>query len=199
MSISKELPASLNVRLGTMKPRRGKIKGRKIMSWDAIPDCRMEECNCFDRCHVLAERKQHQQTNRCLVMSSYVRGVFEVILGSYPTISEPDLLRVGLHLIPMYRNLCRLHIEELGLRQIVRVNKGGNNVIHPVYDTIRNYILTIDTLWNRLNFDKKYLGKKSTDPGLGMPDVENIMTGDPDYYGELDDEEASEAEASDTK
>ncbi|KKL81698.1 hypothetical protein LCGC14_1992160 [marine sediment metagenome] len=195
----RDLPQSYNVRFGTMKIRRGKLKDKSIISWDAIPDCRGEDCNSFRYCFAVDEAKNHGDTKRCLVMSSYLRSVSSIILSNYPTITESDLLRVGLHLIPMYRNLCRLQIEEHGLRHIFRQNKGGNMVAHPVYDLIRNYILSIDTLWNRLNLDKKYLGrKKPKGEKVSLPDVDDIMLGDPDYYEGLDDTESAEEEATNT-
>lgn len=188
----RKLPSTYNQKFGTLNTTKGRWKEKQILAWDSIPKCRGEECAASEDCKQL----QDQNINhvRCSVMSNYLRGVTGIIMHNYE-LSEPDLMRVGLNLIPLYKNLCRLQIEEHGLRTITTLNKAGNRSVNPIYDAIRNYILAIDRLWNALDFDKKYKGIKGGKRAPQVEDVDDLIHGDPDYYEGLSDDEDATLEA----
>ncbi len=189
----KKLPHTYNQKFGGLKTTKGNWDGKQVMTWDSIPKCREDDCPSFDDCYL--PKSNHPQHTRCLVMSNYLRGVYSIMVHNYD-LSEPDLMRVGMHLIPLYKNLCRLQIEEHGLRDLMRTNKAGSITVHPLYDAIRNHILTIDRLWAQMAFDKKYGGRKDGKKGSPQMDsVDDLIHGDGAYYEGLNDDENATDEA----
>jgi len=186
------LPHTYNQKFGTLKAVKGTWDKKKVMTWDSVPQCKAEDCTSHKDCYFYKGNYSRNLT-RCQVMSNYLRGVYLILVTNYD-LSEPDLLRVGLHLLPLYKNLCRLQIEEHGIRELIRPNKAGNLSVHPLYDQIRNYILAIDRLWGSMAFDKYYRGAKGKKGSLKMPDVNGIINGDPDYYEGLNDDENATGE-----
>lgn len=182
----KKLPPTYNQALGGLKATKGNWNGKQILTWDSIPKCRPDECTAAEDCHL--PKSNNPNHTRCAIMSNYLRGIYSVILHNYE-LSETDLLKVGLHLIPMYKNLCRLQIEEHGIRFITTVNKSGNRSVNPVYDAIRNYILAIDGLWSKMGFEKKYTGTSNKKGAPQAPNVDDLLNGDKDYYDGLSENE----------
>ncbi|MCP3681909.1 MAG: hypothetical protein GY861_04390 [bacterium] len=63
-------------------------------------------------------------------------------------LDEPMLYQIGIHLMPLYKNLCKLKIEELGVKQAVTMNtKSGRDQINPIYKEIREHIKIIQMMW----------------------------------------------------
>ena len=69
-------------------------------------------------------------------------------------LDEPTFYRVGMHLMPMYRTLCRLKIEELGVNHIITTSDTGRKQANPIYKEIRDTIKLIDSLWHSLGLTK---------------------------------------------
>lgn len=188
-----KVPSTYNQVFGTLKARKGNLGDKMVMTWDSVPQCKAEDCASHVDCFFF-KNNTNPNHSRCQVMSNYLRGVYTIMITNYD-LTEPELMRVGMHLIPLYKNLCRLQIEEHGIRELVRPNKAGNLSVHPLYDQIRNYILAIDRLWSAMNFDKTYKGNGKSKKALGHPSVDDIINGDPDYYESLNDDENATSEA----
>ena len=185
-----KLPDRFNVSFGKITLKKGLIdKGRHLVAWDSVPQCRKDECAAFDLC-------DFNKDNDCKVMAQYLKIIETTILGELD-LSEGELMRVGLHLIPLYRNLCKLKITELGVLDPLSKNRYGNVSINPLYEQIKSHIVTIDGLWRAMGLDRKFkAASKKGEPGP-IPSVEGIMetgdepegdnlTGDPNYYEKLD-------------
>jgi len=172
-------------RFGQMQITKGTKNGMKLVSWDAIPECR-ESCPIAEKCPYTGKKK-------CTVMKSYVGSAASIIQNNYD-LDEADMLRVGLHLLPLYRNLCRLQIEEFALEGITRVNKAGSTVLHPIYDSIKAHVSAIESLWKALGLLNNAKKKRKTDiekyhhdryVPTEVPTVGDIVNGNPDYYDTL--------------
>ena len=83
----------------------------------------------------------------------------------------------GMHLMPMYRTLARLKIEELGVNNIITTSDTGRKQANPIYKEIRDTIKLIDSLWHSLGLTKFAV--------VDIPD-DLPMGADDDYYSQVE-------------
>lgn len=151
----------------------------KLYSWDVLPMCRSDECPAAHYCHYLTGKAEPE---RCWVIGKYIKHTVDVIFGNIgDKMTEAQLFRVGTGLIPLYRNLARLKIEEAGLVSPNIETVKGTPVPHPIYKEIRAYIKDIEALW-------KSIGIENLDFKYNVPSgVEFSDEGDGDsYYDQLE-------------
>lgn len=168
--------------VGDIGARKGMVDAKKILlTWDAIPPCQDEQCPA----HHMCGRYQHK--GKCTVMLSYMKGIGTVLLREYKDVmTDEDLIKIGLHLLPLYRNLCKLKIEELGVRRVLNTNMQGNYVVNPIYREIRDTIKTIETVWKNLALPAPMNGKGNGGSGGKKPPLRDPeIYGDPEYYESL--------------
>jgi len=143
------LPAQFRSRMGKIRPRKGldKSKLKRLMSWDVYPKCTGVQCPAAIMCdHVIEEEVEH-----CKVAASYLRATAEMFFNNFITVlDEPRLYILGMHLMPLYRTLCRIKIEELGVTKIVATTDRGTKVANPIYREKRETIKAITALWKEL-------------------------------------------------
>ena len=122
----------------------------KLYSWDVLPVCREERCPAAQHCQYLTGKLLPE---KCWVVGKYVKHTTDVIFANIgDKMTEAQMFRVGVNLIPLYRNLARMKIEEAGLiSPLVRVKK--QDVPHKVYKEIREHIKAIDALWKSIGIE----------------------------------------------
>lgn len=160
---------------------KGEIReGINLVSWDAIQKCHIDSCPIGNECNVssaLANRP-------CTVQVQYLQSFIETVFQTYRGLDESDAYKVGMHLVPMYSQLCRLKILEKSLVNVEYHDRHGNPSIHPVYKEIRDTLKTISTLW-------KDIGVKGGPAGFGndlpstAPGQANRGYGDPTHYDRI--------------
>jgi hypothetical protein len=181
----KSLPASYRAQMGKLMVNRGYDPDglMNLYSWDVVTDCRGEACSCHDKCITV------NVGGKCRVQWHYISAAAEVIYRNYRTqLGEAGLFKVGMHLLPLYRILCIMKMEELSLSSPVNRTKGGFRVADPVYKEIRETIKLICGLW-------KSMGLGMTDAEDGLPDVEKLMRGGGNYYEQMEAEALKENDA----
>ena len=143
------LPDSLDQRYGKITVRKGNYGDElALYSWDAVPDCKDERCKAHFMC-------EFDRRGKCTTMMQYLKGTSQMIFKNFgEVLDEPTFYRVGMHLMPMYRTLCRLKIEELGVNNIVTTSDTGRKQANPIYKEIRDTIKIIDSLWHSLGLTK---------------------------------------------
>ena len=102
-------------------------------------------------------------------------------------LTEPELYRVGMQLIPLYKQLARLKIVEMSLttRAMVEETKGGTSKMHPVLKEIRECIRAINAEWREIGISRQ---KKPEDPAIPIkPAV--------DYYERMEKEAEKEGQS----
>ena len=122
------------------------VKGSDIWvyAWDAVQDCRGEACPAANLC-------TYEWKGRCSVEMSYIRAITDVVYANYSDeLTEPLLWRIGTHLVPLYKMLCKLKIEELGTRGVTRVDDKGRVMVNPVFKEIRETLKAINNEWRAL-------------------------------------------------
>uniref|UniRef100_A0A6M3KG57 Uncharacterized protein n=1 Tax=viral metagenome TaxID=1070528 RepID=A0A6M3KG57_9ZZZZ len=175
---------------GTLNPQKGVDKdNQQISVWDALPECLMDECPSFRLCAHGQANKRHPPDGStvflCSVMKNYLVSITSIIMKNCK-LDEMEMMRVGYHLIPMYKNLCRLLIQEVGVRNVTTTGKFGVTFIHPIYDIILKHIQAIDRMWNIMKLKK---GRKPVMNPEDLPSVDDLINGDPDYYESLQEED----------
>jgi hypothetical protein len=114
------------------------------------------------------------------VIQKYIKHTVDVIFGNIgEKMTEAQLFRVGTSLIPLYRNLARLKIEEAGMLSPMETVKGRSTPSN-IYREIREHIKAIDSLW-------KSIGIETIDMKFNLPggDVFDGAEGD-SYYDQLE-------------
>lgn len=162
------LPHRLNVTIGRLGVGKGTSDDGNVYlySWDAIQDCEGERCPAHEFC-------EFDQRGKCTVMRQYLKSVMTLIFRNFAEdLTEPHLYRIGMHLMPLYKMLCRMKIEEMAVRRVVTVDDKGKRAANPLYKEIRETIKLIEQTWKRLGLDPLM----SLDPDF---EDENFMDGNP--------------------
>lgn len=150
------------------------IKKRKDMvAWDAISDCEMERCPAADMCPYM------KPITPCRIQKEYIEAFLAIVKSSLSEVmDEPLKFRMGMHLVPLYKGLCRMKIAELGAGDVVRTNDKGGLFVHPIYKEIRQQVDTIEKVWKNLGISELFFG--------AIPEVGDLMNaGGDDYYAQM--------------
>ncbi len=162
-----ELPLRLKRSIGTQSIEKGDVEGQLMYyAWDALPSCTGRFCPAFTDCSfsrkmevadIMEQRENgvEMELPKCGIMRGYLTTITQVIFRNYmEDLTEAQLYRIGMGLIPMYRQLCRLQIEELGLHSMLYTNDKGDPKIHPLNNAIREQIIAIERLWQTIGLNK---------------------------------------------
>lgn len=171
---------------GRMTVTRGRgTTGKSLYSWDASKSCKGNRCPAAARCNFLISLREHTGDplavpKKCLVMDRYLKNVLAVVVGNYEEgLDEGQLFRVGVHLVPLYRNLVQLKIEEMGLKEMT-VGPPDKPTINPIYRETRETIKLLEQLWRSI------VGVRKGAAAPPLPEEE--MLGEPgaNYYEEME-------------
>lgn len=162
-----------------------------LYAWDATPICLGARCPVFALCHYETKQRVEQEgaTIKCTVMVNYLKGCIDVVMDNFgDKLDEGTMFRVGMHLIPLYKILCRLKIEELAVERGVSVSARGMVQISPIYREMRETIKTIDAMWEKL-------GLTLTPTSRAMPNTVDLGGGvEGSYYDKMEAEAMAEFE-----
>lgn len=153
------VPTLFDERLGRIKIRRGffpvqdhtgkELTKYYLFSWDVVPKCTDELCPANQLCDY------PRNVGKCQVTAVYLRAAAQTIFQNFSEIlDEPTLYRIGIHLMPAYRTLCRLKIEELGVTKVISISSQGKPTANPIYREIRETIKLVEFLWEKLGLSK---------------------------------------------
>jgi len=164
---NQELPKRYNIEIGRMHVMKGKdhTDTKQIVTWETVKPCRGERCPAFEMCEYNAGQR------KCRVESVYLRAVASIIYRNYISVlDEPTLMRVGMHLMPIYQNLCRLKIAEVGIANMVETDAKGKSTISPIYKEMREHIKLLEQTWRSLGLTQYFI--ESSSAPLAPPDVD---------------------------
>jgi len=165
---------------GLMKVNQRKLQDETFPVWTAIQDCDMENCPSYQICPYFTT----ELNRKCVVVMKYLKQVEKMILDNLASeMDNFDLFRVGMQIIPLYKQLARFKILEMALQtsQIPEMTKSGTTKIHSLFKEIREVIKTIDSTWRELG-----VGKKS------QPDVADLVPSNRGYYENMEKEALKE-------
>ena len=175
-----DIPITFREKIGTMKVSRGTMNGEMLLyAWDVVqmchPECRAQEyCSYVDRRY------------KCTVQYDYIKSFINVLFGNFrEQIDEATMYQVGMHLIPMYRILCKMMIDELGFNTVMFPSPQAGWKVYPIYKEIRDQIKKIEETWKTLGLQAPpiagSLSMKSADGknnGSGKSYYEQMEAGD---------------------
>lgn len=139
-------------------------KGVQLYSWSAISRCIAEDCPAFESC-------EFEKGNRCGVEAHYIKNVEAMIIENFGLqLKKPDMFRIGLHLVPLYKILCKLKIYEQSVDasdMMVEDNR-GHRKMDPVFKEIRDTYKTINMVWKEIGIDKLEPLDNKNEPQVDM-------------------------------
>jgi hypothetical protein len=182
-----------------MKPRKGTYYGKPLVAWAVIEDCTAYDEKGLEsiedptqlakllagRCRIqhLCDfaKSENGRVKKCGVQRAYISAVSDMIHHCFHVQIAKDeqlLFRVGMHLIPLYKTLCKLKMEELSVSNPVFLTIRGDRKADPVYREIRETIKMIMACWKDIGLQGTELGAIPVNP-----------RGDTGYEDELFEEE----------
>lgn len=148
-------------KLGNLNIHKGKLDEVPITMWDAVPLCNEETCPIAESC-------PYNKTGRCTVRVKYLANVFDAVSNLPENLDPITILKIGMHIIPIYSQLCRFKMVEYNSATMVADAK-GNLKVNPIFREIRETIKAASSLLQDLNTSVN-----------GLPN-----DGDQDYYDSL--------------
>jgi len=173
-----EVPITYSQKVGEMRLSRGSINGEiRLYAWDVVQDC-TPDCRAKHYCGY--EKTTETQTIKCQIQYDFVRSFVDTLFRNYKDkLDEPTMYQVGVHLIPMYRMLCKMLIDELGFSEVSFRSTMAGWKVYPIYKEIRDQIKSIQDTWRALGLQappvSKSLPPTPANPGIGT-----------DYYGQME-------------
>ena len=183
-----EMPGRMQTAMGDLSINRGKIEDRHLIAWDTIQDCRDEECILTTMCY-------YKREGKCTLQMNYLRAVQNMVFRNFrDTLTETQLFRIGLHLIPLYKVLIKLKMRELVVDDVLTETTQGSLKAHPVFKEIRDTIKLIEMMWKSLN-----LVGGTSGGGAGVPDIDDFINGATGAYESMVEGNEGEKEERDTR
>lgn len=161
-----------------------KVNQRKLPSdtsltyptWTAIENCAVNNCIAARVCPYIASMRNDM---KCRVQMKYLKEVEIMVLNNFGNdLQEEDLFRIGMHLVPLYKQLARFKIVEMtiSLRDICEFTKSGTTKVNGLFKEIRECIRQIDREWAEIGISRA----KTNDIGKNLPD--QVI----DYYEKME-------------
>lgn len=149
---------------------------RSTNAINTISDCHIEDCRISDRC-------KFRKVGKCGVQVVYANEVAEAITGMYKGSGDAEMFRIAAHLMPLYIQLGKLQMIEMGVNYGCYEDAKGNMRMHPVFKEIRETLKTIAVMWRELAMYEPVLPRVGdVIDGTIVGDVEK---GNPNYYEEI--------------
>jgi len=123
---------------------------REMIYWNAVGGCYPDSCGCAEIC---PSSSSLEKPEKCVVISGYIQSVFNMMVRTFPAkITEDNAFRIGMHLIPLYKILCRLKMQEYKETEVMLHSISGGCRINPIFKEIRDTISSIEKVWINLGF-----------------------------------------------
>jgi hypothetical protein len=152
--------------------------------WTAMQDCEMAACVAAHTCPyldgVVSYYEARKTIRHCQVMSKYLKMVESMLITRFgKDLTEVDLFRVGIHLIPLYKQLIRFKIIEMSIStaQVGEVTRSGTTKMHGLFREIREVLKSIDMAWREIGISKEKQPAAPDIPKNAKKDYYEIMEG----------------------
>lgn len=157
--MSDVLPEQFLINQGLAISKKGHVDGKQFHTWEIIHTCTSNRCPAVSVCPY--EKGDHV---KCGVQVEYLSSITELIIKNFgKELSETELYRIGMHLIPMYNVLCKIKIALAGNWDVVLTSAKGNVTVHPLMKEFREQVKAIENTWKSIGIAKPNI----IDPPLG--------------------------------
>ena len=173
---SKGMPnRSMEERVGKTLMKRGILDEKPLIQWDAVMECQQERCPIVDLCDYYTpdSRRNNAAVQRCLVQTTFLRSLIKMIYNMHSELDEEQLYKIGTHLVPLYKGLARLYVQELGVDTPVITNDRGTKSMHPVFREIREQLKAITMMWKDIGLDGVKVPRPTPSDGTAPIEVVN--------------------------
>lgn len=161
-------------------PKKGHYENLRMVAWTAVSDCTGERCRIYTECN-------YNKDFKCGLMKQYLSTICEMIhrefrdLIMHPERGEKFLFQIGMHLLPLYKTLGKLKMEEHAVLYPVYMSEKGIRKADPVYKEIRDTIKLIQAMWKELGLNAPVPPQAFPDPSAsGADSGYTTMFGRPD-------------------
>lgn len=148
-AFSGKIRVPLVFRSGTqLSIKQGRDELVRFCVWSTLTPCMSEECPIFEGC---PHEEKKQRGGKCKVEQSYINTVASMVYRNFhKRFTEDQFFIVGMHILPMYRHLCRLKIWEWSVREVMYEDDKGRRHLNPIFREIREQIKAISGQWRML-------------------------------------------------
>ncbi|MGD9700588.1 hypothetical protein [Acinetobacter sp.] len=166
--------------IGNQSIRKGIVRDNiPLVAWDCIQDCVPDRCHIGQSCEYAHISHSNKGTGgKCALQTEYIQSFISTVLKTYKYLDESDMFKVGMHLVPLYSQLCRQKIVEKAVGDIMQLDHRGNMKVHPIYREIRDTIRVISGLWRDMGITS------CMNPSLPSSTPKEGF-GDPTHYAKL--------------
>lgn len=123
----------------------------KLIIWDAVQDCRGEDCGLYDDC-------PYAKAGKCSIETKYLTNVFNSIVEDIgPSLTQSLLNKISLHIVPLYHQLIKMKMYAYTLNDIMAYTQQGIPKPHPVFREIRDILKCIESTQRSAGLDGEYI------------------------------------------
>ncbi len=126
------------------------------------------------------------KAGHCSTQVNYIKAVIKfVIMNYYRSVSERQMFEFGMHILPIYRILCKMKLEELSVNSILTKTGAKAN---PIYKEIRETYKLINQMWKDSGILalKSELEDKDDKDQVNLPDMSDFMDGSGNHYENIE-------------
>jgi len=172
-------------KMNQLYPKLGEIEGKPLLRWDPATRC-SDYCVIYEECPYIKK-------GRCSLETTYMNTIYRSIISPDPEkgvaelMSDFEVQRVGLHLMPLYQQLVKMKKVAHAVDEMVVSDKKGSVKMHPVFAEIRTVIRDIAKEMKDLKLEEKWKQKFGTLKGVGAgASIEELFDkGAPGAYDEI--------------
>jgi hypothetical protein len=169
---------TLNIQANTLQ--KGEVReGKQLVAWDCIQDCSPAACPIGHDC---VYKNASRVTGKCDLQSQYLQSFVETIFRTYRYLDEADMFRIGMHLVPLYGQLCQMKIIAKSVASMAYEDDKGRTLIHPIFKEIRETLKTITVIWKEIGMTGVPVPNL---PGGDSSIHKHGGYGDPSHYTEI--------------
>lgn len=136
---------------------KGHIGTMQVKLWDKVRECRGTKCPLLSSCpyfrlRSLEKLKRMEEEGlplgQCRVEQKYLYHIEQPLLKLAQMAKDEFVMQlIGMHLVPLYHDLCLLKMKKAELKEIEYSDSKGTKRIHPVFDQIEKTHAAILKTW----------------------------------------------------
>jgi hypothetical protein len=125
---------------------KGMVRDNKqLIAWDCVQTCDTEICPIGNTCVYVKKIG-----DKCSLQLTYLQALTDMVFSTYRYLNDDALFKIGMHIIPLYSQLCRQKIVEKSVVSLTYLDTKGNIKIHPIYKEIRETMKILTVMWKDL-------------------------------------------------
>ncbi len=188
-----------DTKIGQIRTMVGSVQGKQLRFLAHVHHCKKDACKIKSIC-------PFEPKGRCTAVYTFLAGLYRDWVdpesGVGDRLSQVQLDRIGVHLMPLYQQLIRFQMETIVLDETVYTDRKGVIHAHPQFGEIRATLEAIRKELKELGLEKIWLEKFNDKPrpiptGRSLDDI--MKHGEEGAYEALEKEVEEETKRRDTE